>query len=545
MQGAIRGAWLQQGLVALGYAAAYGLLQKVSFAHWVLFAGFRLMALIFVPRRYWAAMAIGELGPVGYVVIKCLDQFGWAWAVLMMVPSPIVLAMPITHWCQGTLRMFPPRGDVRIGVLLLNMLLAAIAWTGINLLCLLVMRVQPGYNLDYLTVTARWFVGYFLGALTVVPLAVLLRQAWRSSVAGERWRRVWDSRLFLETTFLLVPTLCFLLWVSSHADSESARQAARMAMFLPVVFLALRYGWQGAALGGALASVAEVMTMPAHNDPAAVQAEVFMAFAITTMLMLGSRISVLNHRDDQEKANIQDALALARKNIAIGETRLRVASEFLEQIRESIRVGYDNLLTQLRHVPSVDGRGYARQAALAQDQLFRLSDGLYPSGWRDMQLLPTLRQGPFARALSEGGVSYWCDAHGDFSRLSKGLHLAIYRLVGECVAQVCAQVPPTHVRVRLRVSYFCNRPMVGVRVHAWTELDRVFAVQLSDVRLRLAGMGLDWEAATDRVKTYQGRLRCSHGSRGHHVISAVLRDPALRQEPSGERQVGAVTGFGY
>ena len=524
MQGARWNGWLKQSMAVLGYAAGYGLLQQISFPYWVLFAGFRLATLIFVPQRYWAALAVGELAPLGYLALSCESQYGMAWAALTVFPTPIVLAMPLVHLCKSRLRMLPIRGGVRMGVLLLSMLLVATLWTLMNTGRLAVTRVPADYPIDYVAAAARWFIGNFLGVLTVVPLAVFAREAWRSKAAGERWMSLVDSRLLLEGAFLLVPALGLLVWIAAHATAQSSEDAARMAMFLPVVMLALRHGWQGAALGGSLASVAVVLTMKGMGDVGAIQAETFIAFAISSMLLLGSRISVLNARDVAERIQVQDALLLARRNINIGEARLRVAAEFLEQIREMIHGGYEHMLAQIRQVPTIDSRLYARQAATAQEQLFRLSDGLYPTGWRDKHLLVALRQGPLARALDEAGVSYWCDARGDLSQISPGLHLDVYRLVGECLTLACESLPPTHVRVRLRVTRMGDRSWVSVRMRAWTELDQVAAIRLNDVRLRLGSAGLSWEAAEDRVRSYQGRLRHDASPHGH-VITAVLPDP--------------------
>lgn len=527
MQGARWGEAFKQIMTALGYAAGYWMLQKISFPYWVLFAGFRLATLIFIPQRYWGALALGELAPLGYLAVSCAHQYGMAWAALTAFPTPIVLAMPLVHACKSWLRMFPVRGGARMGVLLLCMLAVASLWTLMNTGRLAVTRVPADFHVDYVAALARWFIGNFLGVLTVVPLAVWVREAWRSTTAGERWQRVRDSRLLMESAFLLVPALGLLVWIATHATAGSSEDAARMAMFLPVVVLALRHGWQGAAVGGTLASVAVVLTMEGMDDAGAIQAETFIAFAISSMLLLGSRISVLNQRDAMERVQVQDALVLARRNIAIGEARLRVAAEFLEQVREMIHVGYEHMLTQLRHTPSVDSRLYARQAALAQEQLFRLSDGLYPTGWRDKDLVLALRQGPLARALDEAGVSYWCEARGDFSKVSSALHLAVYRLVGECLALACQDLPPTHVRVRLRAGQRGGQPWVGLRLRASTEVDRVAAIRLDDVRLRLGSAGLNWGAAEDRARSYQGRLRQTHVPKGQ-IITAVLLDPESR-----------------
>jgi len=525
MAGATREAWLRQGLAVAGYALAYELLHQVTFTYWVLVAGFRLAALMFVPRRYWAALAVGELIPLTYLVATCEAQYGWIWAIVTLAFIPIVVAMPVVHWCLQVWRMVPARGGVRMGVLLLCILLTTFVWTADNALGMAVTRMPVGYTFSFPTLIGKWIIGNFLGMLTLVPLVVAVREAWRSTPPAQRWSRLLDSRLAIESVFLLGPTLCMLLWLAGHADGESTREAARMGMFLPVIFLALRHGWQGAAIGGTMASIAEVLSMNGPKDVGALQAEVFIAFAITTMLLMGSRITVLNQRDAAERIQVQEALVIARRNITIGEARLRVAAEFLEHVREIIHVGYDRMLTQLRHLPAADSRQWQRQASIAQDKLFQLSDGLYPTGWRDKDLIVALRQGPLARALDEAGISYWCQAQGNFAPVSSDLHLAVYRLVGECLTLACEDLPPTHIQVRLRAGQRRGQAWVGMRLKAWTEPGRLAAVRLDDVRIRLGSAGLSWTAAADRAKSYQGRVRQGR-IEGGQWITAVLLDPA-------------------
>lgn len=531
MQGAIRNIGaripngLLQSLVVFGYALSYGLSQRVSFSFWALYAGFRLAALIFLPRRYWLALAVGEVLPLGYLAITCAGRFGVPWAVLTIFPSPVLLAMPIVYVCQLHWRMMTRAGELRMGVLLLCMCLVSALWTVMNTGRMAVTQLPPSYHVDYLTNLAGWFVGNLLGTLTVVPIIAFVRIAWQGTPSHARLNKFAESRLIMETVFLLIPALSLLLWVSTHADSVNGREAARMAMFFPVVILALRHGWQGAALGGTLASTSVALTMTDADALSAIQAETFTAFAITTMLLLGSRISVLNQRDSKERVEVHDALLLARRNIAIGEERLRVAAECLEHIREIIRFGYEGMLSHLQHIPTVNHRLYVRHAATTQEQLYRLSDGLYPSGWRDRHLPAMLQQGAIARALDQAGINYWCETQGDFSTVSHDVHINIFRLIGECVALACDGMVPTHVRVRVRSYRSFGRVWVGVQLRCWTELDWVAAIRLDDVRLRLGRAGLTWHAAEGRARTFQGRLRHVEASNGHNIISAVLVDP--------------------
>jgi glucose-6-phosphate-specific signal transduction histidine kinase len=524
MQKTRMAAWWKHVWVALAYAAAYWLFRKFSFTHWILFSGLRLSALFFLPKRYWAAIAIGEILPLSHLAITCVAEFGIVWALLIVFPTPVLAAMPLISWCQRRFRMLPASGPVRMGPILITVALVSALWTLMSTGRLALTNLPPSYEVEYAVVASCWFVGHFMGVLTIVPVALMAREVWLSRSHGQRCSDLLESRLLMDVLFLIIPAVSLMLWITTHMASSDSLQILRIAGFLPVAFLALRHGWHGAAIGGTLASLAEILTITSSYDIEALQAEAFIAFAITTMLILGSRITALNERDVQERLRTREALALARKNIAAGERRMQVAAEFLEQARESVRVGYEHMLHRMSRAASEEDRRCVRHVAIAQDQLFRLSDGLYPAGWCDTDLTSALRQGPFARALSEAGIHYWCDVAGALSRLSSGSHLTIYRLVSECVAQACKTLPPTDVRVRLRISVLHGQTWIGLRIRTWTEPNRASQIRLTDVRLRLVGAGPSWEAAEDRVRSYQGRLRQLQLPQHGRLIRATLKD---------------------
>ncbi|WP_430391131.1 MASE1 domain-containing protein [Dyella sp. 20L07] len=518
--------WLRHVAAALGYAVSIALLHQVSFSHWVLFAGFRLCALLFIPYRYWPALAVGEMGPLAYTSITCLDQFGLTWALVAAVP-PIAVAMPAVYWCRKRLRLFPSPSTVKMGVLLLCMFSVAVIWTICNLSSLAVTRLPPDYPALHWDVQAsRWFIGNFLGVLTVTPLAVWIRECLAVTPKGARLAQFIESRLLLEGVSTLLPTLALLVWLSFQAGSETARQAARMAMFLPVIWVALRHGWQGAAIGGTAASIAVVLTMPARYDAGTLQAQVFIAFAITSMLLLGARISVLNKRDHKEREDLRMALAIAQRNIYVGEMQLRQASQTVEQIRESVKVGYNHLISRIRHtVPVVDERSYMRQAAIAQEQLFRLSDSLYPAIWRERGLPAALREGSIARGLAEVGISYDCDIGGrGLSRLSPSVHIALYRLACECIVLICSKRKASDIRLRIRGGQFGGRWWVVLSVESHASTERAALARSDDLMVRLACSGMGYDAIQHRAQAFEGTARRRVLADGERV-SLILYDP--------------------
>ena len=180
--------WFRQLAVAAGYAVGYALLRQISFSHWVLFAGLRLGALMLLPYRYWPALLVGELVPLGYLGLSCLDQFGWAWSAAMFVP-PIGLAMPIVRFCREQRRLFPTRSINSINVLLLCSLLVSVVWALADTVALVLATQHTPY--DYRAAAGRYFLGCYIGILTVVPLVLAVRE----EVASKPPRQVLASMI--------------------------------------------------------------------------------------------------------------------------------------------------------------------------------------------------------------------------------------------------------------------------------------------------------------------------------------------------------------
>lgn len=518
--------WFRQIAVAAGYALGYSLLRPLSFSHWMLFDGFRLCALILLPYRYWPALLVGEMVPLGFLAADCFATYGWLWSAAIMVP-PIGLAMPIVRYCKEQRRLFPSRSITSMNVLLLCTLLVSVLWTAIDTATLSLATIPAGY--DYRAAAGRYFLGTYLGVLAIVPLVLAIREELLSHPLNLKQilARLSESRLVLETASLLLPALALLVWLASGAAGD-ASQAARMAMFLPVAWLSLRHGWRGTAVGGTAASIAVVLTMPAQHDHETLQAQAFIAFTITTMLMLGARIAALHQREQQDRVDARVALAMAQRNVYLGELQLRQTSYALEQMSGAIQASYTQLLGRLRCLlPGTDERTYYRQAAVAQHQMYRLADSLYPLSWRDRGLPAALREGSIPRALDEGGIVYWCDIKGEgLDGLSTSVQMALYRLASEAIAYSCAKRNISKIRVRLRGGQFGGRRWAVLSVDSDVDYERLGRVRWDDILPVLGGSGMGLGAIKDRAGIFEGKVHVRSQATGNR-ISLILFDPQI------------------
>jgi len=518
-------AWIRNITVAAAYCAALVLFRQLSIPHWIILTGFHLSALLLTNYKYWPALIAGDAARLAYVSISCYHQFGLLWSVVNLVPS-ICYFIPIVWLFRERWRLFPQRHVVNMGALMLCSLLVASTATAVTMGQILITPFPPGYVLHYGQVIAQLILGNFLGILTITPITLVFHQLFVE--ANGNWRRIvhdiGENRLLFDAVFFAVPLLAFLVWMG--ADDPHAQQLAQMAMFLPVIGFALRHGWKGAATGGTLASFGIMMLMPARNDHVTLQAETLIAMAISTMLLVGARIAVLDRRVQQKRADLRNALALAQRNVHMGETQLRNTAQALEQIRNSVHSALMLMMGRLRHLqPAIDEGSYQRQALFAQDQLYRLADGLYPVQIRLRGLPSTLREGQLARLLDEAGMVYWCELRGPLSAFSHAIHLAVYRIIGEAVTDACLGKDVSDVRVHIRC---------GQRHRRWAVIQievRSNPIRLPNIRwdlllprLQRVTSGVGRKAIVDRAATFEGTVRERSLANGKRV-SVLLLDP--------------------
>src|ERR1051325_8187212 len=186
----IRFVWWRHLLVAVGYAAAYVLLRSVSVSNWNLPASLRLAALLLVPMRYWPALVLGEAMPVAYQAWLSHGMFGWAWASFAAFP-PMALCAPFMAWFRRRTMVVQADGRVDIPAVLTAALACAVLTAAGNVAALASVHMPAGQPAPAITarIVFGYFLGNYLGALTLAPLALAVR-GW---LAGTRPAVAWAS----------------------------------------------------------------------------------------------------------------------------------------------------------------------------------------------------------------------------------------------------------------------------------------------------------------------------------------------------------------
>lgn len=520
---------LTQCAVAIVYAMAYTAIHPISDAHWSLTSGLRFTCLLLIPYRYWVALAVGESIPLIYSMLQCLPQFGYVTTAIWSFP-PIAVAMPVVWFCRERLGLFPGRRIIDVKAMLICALATSLVWTVVTYAGLY-LEIEPQRSIDNVNplMLTGLLVGDYVAILTIATWPLLLKL----SRDGRSWKAMATdfvlSHLTRDTVLVALPALA-LIAMTSHYIGAPANTILQISLFMPVAWLAIKYGWRGAAASGPLAVACVCVLTQSVPDAAIIQTQAFVAFAVTCLFLMGARIASQIYVEERERHVARNALRVAQQCIAQSDMRLRQTSHHLELVGGSMSVAQGRVAERAKRFLSSDERqALANQSSLAQNHLFRLAETIHPIAWRERGLPAALRE-TIGRALDETGVSYACDIQGrGLSQLASTVHQSIYRLATEAVAHLCAQHPLLKVRLVLRG---------GTRQdgHRWAVLRIIGEGDTSGAqdaersrggRSAIASLlgthGLDMAAMRDQVALFDGVLHVKNKGRNFE-ISMLLHD---------------------
>lgn len=443
--------WMLQVAIAVAYALAYVTVHAFSDAHWSLTSGLRFTCLLLIPYRYWIALAVGEAIPLVYSLIQCIGMFGTTTVAIWSFP-PIVTAMPVVWLCRSRLGLFPSKRVVDMKTLLTCALAVSLVWTGVTYAGLY-REIEPQRTLDQINsvMIAGLLTGNYVAILTVVTWPLLLRLGYDE---GTAWRRqitaAVTSRLTWDTVVIALPLLVIISAVSAHTIAP-INAMLQMSLFLPVAWLAVRYGWRGVAACGPVAVACVCLLTRSIPDFAVIQAQGFLAFAVTCLFIMGARIASQLHVADHEREAVRTAMRVAQQCVHHADMRLRSTSQSLELVSGSMSVIQGRVVERVKmFLPDSDRQTLLRQVSITQNSLYRIAENLHPSAWRDRGFPAALRE-TIGRAVDEMGIIYGCDIQGrDLSQLTMPVHQIIYRLATEGVSFISAKHRCERIRIVLR-----------------------------------------------------------------------------------------------
>ncbi|WP_315385576.1 MASE1 domain-containing protein [uncultured Stenotrophomonas sp.] len=490
--------------LAIGYAFAYWSARQLSLDQFYLPAGVRVAALLLSPPRFWPYLLLGEYFYFGVARYPLVDKHGITWVILgsaLLMPTVMLIMSTCHRFLAATteLWLMCVAGASTIAVTGLNLLLAHLFWP-----------TPPAASLG--TDLVRFLVGDFIGVLTIAPLALL----WVKRKASAPPRR----ELLVPTSIALVLMAIIgfaAVWIPTESGSEKTSMLLLLA--LPAIALTCMHGWQGAAVGVPIWSLAVRLTMPASGmadsfDPAAFSVQQNLAVVGGALLAVGA---CLSHHYRQSKASQLDserALSHTRSAFISAEQDLRTRALDIRQLEESFDASLCSVAEGLR----VDGHealagGLLKVTTLHSRKVREQVTMVYPTSLEHVGLYLALQIGGINEVWKSTERVAAHQLLGDPCRLSIDLQLSAYRLIQDA-ATLLLQKEPGQIRIRARCG--SAKGNTGILITVGT-VDAGHGLSTCTERLAV-------EQLSGRATAYGGTVGC----RGNR-IRMLLIEPGTEE----------------
>jgi glucose-6-phosphate-specific signal transduction histidine kinase len=516
---------VQDIAAGLIYLALYLLVRPLSHGIWNITAGLRLGVLLLVSYRRWPALVLADIAGLLYYDLPCIGQLG-SLGVTADAVSPFLLAAPAVWWFRAEQGLFPSHRMVKVKPLLLCVATVACIWTAGSLVAVWCLPAPlPHFTPTFVLYTA---LGKLVGILTFVPLALCFKLRDTSVPLTAQIKRLFTSRVAFDALVVVLPTLLALFLLSRNGQQES-KDVVRIFMFVPVGWLTLKHGWRAASFGTAVVMSALFVNMSHIPNAALVQTQAFICFATVSLLVLGARTTSENLLEQRERLEAKEALRLAQQGLYLCEVRMRQTAYNLEQIAGTLQATHNGILKRFRHMISLtESQNFFRQASVTNAQIYQLADSLHPLSWREKGLPSALRES-IGRTLDEQGFVYHYSLEGrGLSKLSPGVHSAIYRFACEAAVYVCENFACSHVYLTIRGGFSHGQRWVVIRLEGKqmpSDInDPVFKSTTSNqLATKLGTQGLGLDSMRSYAHLFDGGMHVKAASNSLK-ITALLHD---------------------
>jgi glucose-6-phosphate-specific signal transduction histidine kinase len=463
---------------------------------------------------------------MAYVSMQHADQFGMTWALFRSFP-PLIVAMPIVDRLTRNHPVFDEQGRIRMTRLLVVTAAASAVWAILSYVLLGLMSRHHGGPPVVLTgmELVGYYLGNYVGCLTFVPLVPMIELSLRKGRLFERLHlaardaALWESLLLVLSTVVILVCVNYMIWggtfhVFGRADKDNLQAVCRIAMFVPIAWLAFRYGWQPVALGCSLAIGSIAITMQSLPDPSVFQTEAIVGFVATVLLIVGSRVTVYDEKTARNLSDAHRAVSLAEQERRLSELRHTQAVMALHEMSRGIAIAHGDeagnggawMAAAVRQVDP-------QRARAARHQFYELAQKLAVDLRPEMELVAALRS-VLGRTIVEAGITLVVKvARGRFGRLADELDLTAYRLAREAVAMLASNPECTGITTVWRGGSRDGLRWIFVRVDAdlvkrkVTTRDADEAAKRRCLTALLGASGLGISEMREFAKSYRGSVR--------------------------------------
>ncbi|HET6604413.1 MAG TPA: MASE1 domain-containing protein [Xanthomonadaceae bacterium] len=518
--------WVWGVLYALGWLLAF----QVSRMYWFVPAGLRVGALLVAPPRVWPWLAVFEFSAILLLLGNRFEIYQTALGFALANFAPWLVQAAVV-WVSG-LRGRAPDSPGRMAQLVLLFAVAAAATAAVlTVMTLIESRVTPPQVPQTLV---QYWIGDVVAMLIVAPvvLAVAAVLQGRAVIVGA----------VRELLLLLLPLLVFCCALALLYPQLSAY--VLVLGLAPMLLIAFRHGWRGAALALLMTSgaVYAIGVFGAFEHGRELM-QLIMAVLGATTLMLGAATDSLRLSNEQLDArNRELAAASARQHEQSQALRQlserlvrvqddehsRIARELEDELGHAVSELGARLTLAAREADSPTGlatvdslREMVRHLNLTiANVLARLGANVQaPPDWSPA----TITSGPLGELLGEAGVDVEVTVTGPAPTITPAISAALFRicqiLAVECVRRGLAE----RLVIDLRVESGGADPQRWLRLRVFEHVGERHSGRME----RLAA-----EPPSDRVRDRVGSLggeylwRFESGALVHDLVVPEQRTAA-------------------
>lgn len=444
--------------VSIAYLVAYLGLRAASNDQWYLPAGLRFAALLVTPYRLWPALFVGDVAAIASYRVNMIPHYGLIYYFASSVAAWPVVAVIVRQLRRRT--ALPRLATATDAVALIVAAVLSAELVG------LVNKAASAYLRPGGVMAYGDLIVYSLGHVQGILLA-----SFGLVLGYSRWQDLPALRL-LGIESMCTAVLCGLLAIAAStmsAGEPSALMALRLCLLVPVVTLAFRHGWRGAALGGIIADVALFATIPHQEagqaDGAALLMQEAFVFVSAALFLLGTR----GHQRSKVFTNPaeleREARTRAREQYVLHERQLRAHAVRAEAVQRDARGDLAPVIHMLRErgqseiAMSLIGMTHTQSSQFERTVV----DSIYPLTLERLGLFFAVESEAFAQHFGSAEPSF--DLTGSPHVLTLETALAAYRVLGEAIEHV-ALSHPERISVRIHCSTAYGPNVVKIAVYA-------------------------------------------------------------------------------
>ncbi|MDF2154525.1 signal transduction histidine-protein kinase/phosphatase UhpB [Vibrio sp. CAU 1672] len=296
------------------------------------------------------------------------------------------------------------------------------------------------------------------GGLMLVPMCYLL---W-NYLFQNQWSPLTSHLISNTVTFKVRHILMYSLLLISNiviqtSLPEELKRFAPFCMAIPIIILALRYGWQGALLATMINSVALIAARSGVTNLEITDLLLSLSAQTITGIMLGMAVQKQNDLNQQLRSELSRNQNLSRQLIKAEESvRRDVARELHDEIGQNITA----IRTQASIIKRIDSAEMSTRCAdtieglslNVYDTTKRLLSKLRPKMLDDLDLKESVEQLTREMEFANHGTVVELNWQGDYTQLSDTLKVTLFRLCQESLNNAAKYAQARLIEIELTIE---------------------------------------------------------------------------------------------